>query len=101
MARPMSPTATRRQFLLTGGAAAAWTVLGGAGEIVRAAVNGEVDEYVLHVDYSVRELGPFRLRTRTYNSSLPGPLIITRPGHTLRIKLVNHLPPDPAASAPA
>jgi suppressor of ftsI len=93
------PTATRRQFLLAGGAAAAWAFLGAPSEIVRAPVIGEVDEYALHVDYSAREVGPFRLRTRTYNSSLPGPLMITRPGNTLHIKLVNHLPPDPPASA--
>jgi suppressor of ftsI len=100
MAQRPSPTATRRQFLLAGGATAAWAILSGPGAIVSAAAGGGVDQYALHVDYSVRELGPFRIRTRTYNSSLPGPLMITRPGHTLHVRLVNHLPPDPPASAP-
>ena len=60
-----------------------------------------VDEYSLQVGYSERRLGSFALRTRTYNSSLPGPLMVTRPGHTLRVKLTNSLPPDPPATAPA
>jgi suppressor of ftsI len=46
-------------------------------------------------------VGPFRLRTRTYKSSLPGPLMVTRPGRALRIKLINHLPADPPAALPA
>jgi suppressor of ftsI len=67
---------------------------------VAAAAAADQDDYTLHVDYSERDLGPFRLRTRTYNSSLPGPLKVTRPGHTLHVALINHLPPDPPASAP-
>src|SRR5205085_11610987 len=73
-------------------------VLGGRGDAIAAA--GGHNEYTLHVGYSERELGPFRLRTRTYNSSLPGPLLVTRPGHVLHIKLINYLPPDPPASVP-
>ena len=42
-----------------------------------AAENG-VAEYTLKVGYSERQLGSFKLRTRTYNSSLPGPLMVTR-----------------------
>ena len=92
---------TRRQFLLAGGTAAAWAVLHGPADLAMAAAQGAVDEYALQVGYSERELGPFRLRTRTYNSRLPGPLMETRPGHTLRIRLTNNLPADPAASVPA
>jgi FtsP/CotA-like multicopper oxidase with cupredoxin domain len=72
-----------------------------AGGNCRCGSGTQVDEYSLRVDYSVRELGPFRLRTRTYNSSLPGPLMVTRPGHTLHVKLMNHLRADPSALAPA
>jgi suppressor of ftsI len=97
------PTATlsRRRFLLAGGTIAAWAFLRGQADLAEAVVERAVDEYSLQVDYSERELGPFRLRTRTYNSSLPGPVWVTRPGHTLRVKLTNNLPPDPPASAPA
>jgi suppressor of ftsI len=94
------PTLTRRQFLLAGGTMGAWAVLGGRGDAVVSAAGGAVDGYTLHVGYSERELGPFRLRTRTYNSSLPGPLMVTRPGHVLHVKLINHLPPDPPATPP-
>jgi suppressor of ftsI len=93
-------TVTRRQFLSAGGAVAAWAALGGRGDLIAAAAESRIDEYTLQVAYSERELGPFRLRTRTYNSSLPGPLMVTRPGRTLRIKLTNHLPADAPAAAP-
>src|ERR1700746_44472 len=97
---PPAMTVTRRQFLLAGGTMAAWAALRGPADLAMAAVQVAVDEYTLKVDYSERELGPFRLRTRTYNSRLPGPLMQTRPGHTLRIKLINNLPADPAATVP-
>src|SRR5579872_2423236 len=100
MWRAPAATVTRRQFLLTGGALTAWALLPWQADPIGAAPLA-VDEYTLQVDYSERELGPFRLRTRTYNSSLPGPLWVTRPGHTLRVKLTNNLPADPPASAPA
>jgi suppressor of ftsI len=94
-------TLTRRQFLLAGGTVAAWSLFRGPIDLSAAAGEGTIDEYALLVDYSERELGPFRLRTRTYNSSLPGPVWVTRPGHTLRVKLTNNLPVDPPAPAPA
>jgi FtsP/CotA-like multicopper oxidase with cupredoxin domain len=93
-------TVTRRQFLLAGGTMAAWAALRGPADLAMAAAQAAVDEYTLKVDYSERELGLFRLRTRTYNSRLPGPLMETRPGHTLRIKLINNLPADPAPTVP-
>jgi len=91
---------TRRQFLLAGGAIAAGAFLGGRAETAAAAAEEGVAEYTLKVGYSERQLGSFKLRTRTYNSSLPGPLMVTRPGGTLRVNLVNNLPPDPPATAP-
>jgi suppressor of ftsI len=90
---------TRREFLIAGGTVAAGAFLGGRSGI--AANDSGVDEYALQVGYSERQLGGFALRTRTYNSMLPGPLMVTLPGHTLRVKLTNDLPPDPAATAPA
>ena len=93
------PSATRRQFLLAGGALTARAFLREP-RILFGAADAGADEYVLRVDYSEREIGAFRLRMRTYNSRIPGPLIVTRPGHTLQIKLINNLPPDPPATAP-
>ncbi len=52
----------------------AWAVLAGRGKAVAATMDRTVDAYTLQVGYSERELGPFRVRTRTYNSSLPGVL---------------------------
>jgi suppressor of ftsI len=100
MWRVPAATVTRRQFLLAGGALAAWAFLPWQANLAGAAEQA-VDEYTLQVDYSARELGPFRLRTRTYNSSLPGPVWVTRPDHTLRVKLTNNLPADPPAPVPA
>src|SRR5262245_29461115 len=90
---------TRRQFIAAGTAAGLWTALGWRGDFA-AATAADQDDYTLHVGYLERDLGPFRLRTRTYNSSLPGPLMVTRPGHMLHVTLMNDLPPDPPASAP-
>ena len=98
---PRVATVSRRRFLMAGGTLAAWAFLGGRADLAVAVSEQTIDRYTLSVDYSERELGPFRLRTRTYNASLPGPLMVTRPGHTLSIKLTNHLPSDPPASVPA
>lgn len=92
-------TTTRREFLLAGGAVPALTFLGGATHMASAVTSDRIDEYELRVGYWERQLGGFRLNTRTYNSSVPGPLMVTRPGHTLKIKLINNLPPDPPATA--
>src|SRR5262249_15484509 len=82
-----------------GGAAAALGVLSGHNQLA-AGKDEAIDEYSLSVEYSRRQLGPFSIRTRTYNSQLPGPLMITRPGRTLVVKLRNQLPADPPETAP-
>jgi len=92
---------TRRQFVQASGALAGMAMLGGARTLVDAAEHGtDPDRYRLTVGYSERKFGEFRLRTRTYNGSLPGPLMITRPGRNLRIAVVNGLPPNPSAIPP-
>jgi len=97
------PRLTRRQFLAAGGTIAGAAIVGLFPDPVHAAQNesAPVDAYALRVGYSERELVGLKLRTRTYNASLPGPLMTTRPGHILRITLANSLPPDPPAVAPA
>ena len=39
-------------------------------------------------------MGGYRLFVRTYEGAAPGPTLRMRSGETLRIKLINHLPPD-------
>lgn len=94
------PRFTRRQFLAAGGTIAGAVMLGLLPEVGRAAESAPVDAYALRVGYSSRQLARLWLRTRTYNASLPGPLMVTRPGHILRVTLSNSLPPDPPAVAP-
>ncbi len=48
-----------------------------------AAGSAPTDYYQLNVGYSERMLGGYRVRTRTYNGSLPGPVMTTRPGNHL------------------
>jgi suppressor of ftsI len=90
----------RRQFLMAG-ATTALAMMSPHMSLFAAAEEGNVDAYTLVAGYSEGSLGSFHLRTRTYNSSIPGPLMVTRPGHTLRVRLINRLPVDPPATAPS
>jgi suppressor of ftsI len=96
---------TRREFLrlglATGAAAYGGGLLGlpgcgGSG----AAEGAPTDYYQLNVGYSERVLGGYRVRTRTYNGSLPGPVMTTRPGNHLWVEVVNQLPPNPPVTPP-
>lgn len=60
---------------------------------VRASVDGVLDT-TLRAQYAYRDVGGYRLFVRTYEGKVPGPTLRMRPGETLRIKLVNDLPPD-------
>jgi suppressor of ftsI len=92
---------TRRQFMMAGGALVGMAMLGGGHTPLDAAEReANTDRYTLTLGYSERKFGEVRLRTRTYNGSLPGPLIVTRPGRNLRIAVVNGLPPNPPATPP-
>jgi FtsP/CotA-like multicopper oxidase with cupredoxin domain len=62
-------------------------------EVRRSA--GGVLETELRVDYAYRDLGGYRLNMRSYEGGSPGPTLRVRPGDTLRIRLVNDLPPNP------
>lgn len=55
---------------------------------------------VLNVQYAVTNIGGKKLRTRTYNGHTVGPMIVTQPGDTLRVRIVNRLPPGPNYSPP-
>ena len=45
--------------------------------------------------YAYKDIGGYRLSLRTYEGNIPGPTLRVRPGDTLRIRLVNELPPNP------
>jgi suppressor of ftsI len=62
--------------------------------------NGNTDQYRLEVGYSQRIFDDYPIRTRTYNGMLPGPLLLTRPGRRLVVKITNQLPPNPIVNPP-
>ena len=92
----------RRRFIFTGiSAAAAGTAL------VSDACSGSVGQngfpippvppgsrvHTLVVQYATTEIKGYRLRTRTYNGRTIGPIIETRPGETLTMRIVNRFRP--------
>jgi FtsP/CotA-like multicopper oxidase with cupredoxin domain len=60
---------------------------------VRRSVNGEL-RTTLRARYTYKDLGGFRLYLRSYEGAIPGPTLRMRPGDTLRMRLVNDMPPD-------
>jgi len=89
---------TRRDLLAASGA----TLLGGSflGTLVGCGGGGSgfnplVDSYDIRVGYSTRQMAGVTIRTRTYNGIIPGPVMVTRPGRTLRVRVINELPPNP------
>jgi FtsP/CotA-like multicopper oxidase with cupredoxin domain len=63
---------------------------------VRRSANGVLST-TLRVGYAYKDVGGYRLSLRTYEGDIPGPTFRVRAGDTLRIKLVNALPPNPDA----
>lgn len=60
---------------------------------VRRSVNGVLDT-TLRVSYAYRRIGGVRLYVRSYEGGSPGPTLRMKAGETLRIKLINDLPPN-------
>jgi FtsP/CotA-like multicopper oxidase with cupredoxin domain len=60
---------------------------------VRRSVDGVLST-TLRVGYAYRQIGGVRLYVRSYEGGSPGPTLRMKPGETLRIKLVNDLPPN-------
>jgi FtsP/CotA-like multicopper oxidase with cupredoxin domain len=60
---------------------------------VRASVNGLL-ETTFNVRYAYHDVGGYRLFLRTFEGNTPGHTLRLQPGDTLRIKLVNDLPPN-------
>lgn len=67
-------------------------------ELIEPAVrrsSGGMLETEIRVDYAYRDIGGYRLNMRSYEGGSPGPTLRVKPGDTLRIRLVNDLPPNP------
>src|SRR5579863_6674637 len=56
--------------------------------------------YQLTTQYATTDMKGYRLRTRTYDGRSIGPILETRPGQTLSIRVINRLPPNPPAHPP-
>ncbi|MDE2483078.1 MAG: multicopper oxidase domain-containing protein [bacterium] len=91
----------RRSFLGTAAAVSAGAVLsadgcsafGSLGPVGSSALG-----YTLRVGYTEKTIAGYRLRTRTYNGSMLGPILDVQPGSVFAVTVVNDLPPNPAAS---
>jgi len=60
---------------------------------VRRAVDGVLTTE-LRARYGYHDIGGYRLFTRGYEETNPGPTLRLQPGDTLRLNLINDLPPD-------
>src|SRR5215472_17206240 len=60
---------------------------------VRRSVSGVLSTS-LRCAYAYRDIGGTRLYLRSYEGRSPGPTLRMRPGETLRIRLINDLPPN-------
>ncbi|OWZ01339.1 hypothetical protein PHMEG_00027294, partial [Phytophthora megakarya] len=61
----------------------------------RASVNGELNTTITVAEKLV-ENGPVAFYTRAYEDSVPGPLLLLKPGDVLNIHLINNLGPNVA-----
>jgi FtsP/CotA-like multicopper oxidase with cupredoxin domain len=55
---------------------------------------GGVLETQLRVQHAYNDIGGYRLYLRNYEGKIPGPTLRVQPGDTLRIRLINDLPPN-------
>ena len=94
----------RRRFIVGSAAAVGATAildLGGCGAGESPTVPPAGRAYTLTVGYTITRFpGGYTLRTRTYNGKTVGPTLETAPGSTLRVRIVNSLPPNPPAVIP-
>jgi hypothetical protein len=77
---------TRRHLMLSG------TTLAGAA-FVQTRTRAASPQTFLEAKWTEKTLDGVRMKLRTYNGQVPGPLIKARPGETLRIRMKNSLPP--------
>lgn len=60
---------------------------------VRRSEDGALDTS-LNVRYAYKNVGGYRLSVRSYEGTVPGPTMRITPGHVLKIRLTNDLPPN-------
>lgn len=86
---------TRREFLAAAGGLAAGGAVASCAHAqpAGAAAGRAVRDYTLRCGWIDTTLDGRRVRLRAYNGTVPGPLLETRPGETLRIRLENALTP--------
>jgi FtsP/CotA-like multicopper oxidase with cupredoxin domain len=95
------PRLTRRGFLAAGGAVAASGLRAGRARAQEAGAGaGPAREYDIECRWLETTLDATRVRLRGYNGQVPGPLLETRPGETLRIRLRNSLSPYDSSGWP-
>ncbi|MGJ8661031.1 MAG: tyrosinase family protein [Bacteroidota bacterium] len=63
---------------------------------VKRASEGRI---LLNVEYALNQIGGDNVYLRSYNGNLVGPTIIAKAGETLKVRLVNNLPPEPESHA--
>src|SRR5580704_2245925 len=97
----------RRRFIVTGlSAGAVGGMLVTDSCSTSTSQNGPIPQppsshvYELTTQYATTNFKGYKLRTRTYNGRAVGPILETRPGETLSIRVVNKLPPNPHAKPP-
>ena len=67
---------------------------------VLASTNGLLD-VVLTLKYTVKTLNGKRIRVRSYDGSIPAPTLRVNVGDTLRVRVINDLPPNAPNTEPA
>ena len=83
---------TRRELLGLGASAAAGMLMGNFASAAEEKY-GDAEFQVFEVKWIYKDLGGLKTKLRSYNGTVPGPLIVARPGETIRIRLKNSLTP--------
>lgn len=67
----------------------------------RLRARGGVLDYTLRMAYADLKINGKNAHLRSYNGMVPAPTLQLRAGETLRVKVVNDLPPNPDSAEPA
>jgi FtsP/CotA-like multicopper oxidase with cupredoxin domain len=106
----MKTRITRRSFLkqsaLAASAASTLPFLTGCPALpvfceprVRRSIDGVLDT-TLEARFALNCIGGTKVWTRTFEGTIPGPTLRVKPGDTMRIRLINNLPPVPHHDTP-
>jgi suppressor of ftsI len=83
---------TRRQLLISGGALAGSAAMAKGAK--PTAVSKKKAPLVLECKWLEKKIDGNRVKLRAYNGQVPGPLIETRPGEDIHLRIKNSLPPN-------